>query len=127
MQVRGLGRANALEYLQRLASQGLGLGGVARSEGAAAQAAQRVRLVPGAGQVAGQLQRPPMALLRQRELAGHPVQRPALVERPDRAGLVADLEEKTERLLQRRHRALAVTRVAPHPSQQGDGVRLAAG
>jgi hypothetical protein len=37
MQVRGLGRANALEYLLRLASPRLGLGGVARGEGAAAK------------------------------------------------------------------------------------------
>ena len=52
-QVRGLGCADPLEDLQGLAQEGRGLGGVAGGQGAAAQAGQGVRLVPGAGDGAG--------------------------------------------------------------------------
>ena len=45
----GLGGADALEDFQGLAQEGRGLGGVAGGQGAAAQAGQGVRLVPGAG------------------------------------------------------------------------------
>jgi hypothetical protein len=47
--VVGLDRADPLEDFQRLPQEGLGPGGVTGGQGAAAQAGQCVRLVPGAG------------------------------------------------------------------------------
>src|SRR5690349_18556558 len=53
----GLGRAHRLEDIVRLPQAGLRLGGPARGCSAPAQAGQRVRLIPGAVCLAGQLQR----------------------------------------------------------------------
>lgn len=55
--VGGLGRPDPLEDLQRLAQQVFGLGGVAGGQGAPAQAGQGVRLIPGAADLPGQVQR----------------------------------------------------------------------
>lgn len=72
-QVRGLGRADQLEYLQCLPQQDPGLDGVAGGQGAAAQAGQCVSLVPGAGDGAGQVQGLLMAPLSLREVTADPV------------------------------------------------------
>ena len=74
--VAGLGCADPLEDLQRLPQEDLGLGGVADGQGAAAQAGQCVRLVPGAGDGAGQFQGLLVAPLSLREFTADPVQRP---------------------------------------------------
>src|SRR5580658_2412828 len=52
--VGGFGRADPLEDLQRLPQPGFGLGGAAIGQGAPAQAGQRLSLVPGAVDLAGQ-------------------------------------------------------------------------
>ena len=52
----GFGGADPLEDLQRLAQPGFCLGGAAGGQGAPAQAGQCVRLVPGAADLAGQVQ-----------------------------------------------------------------------
>jgi hypothetical protein len=52
----GLDRADPLENLQGLPQEDLGLRGVARGQGAAAQAGQCVSLGPGAGDGAGLFQ-----------------------------------------------------------------------
>lgn len=57
----GLGRPDPLEELQRLPQHICCLGGVAGGQGAPAQAGQSVGLVPGAADLAGQVQRLPVA------------------------------------------------------------------
>jgi DNA-binding transcriptional ArsR family regulator len=56
-QVLGLGRADPLEDLQGLPQQALGPGGLAGGQGAAAQAGQCDRLVPGGADFTGQIAR----------------------------------------------------------------------
>jgi hypothetical protein len=73
----GLGRADPPEYLQCLPKEGLSLGGVAGGQVAAAQAGQRVRLVPGAGDSAGQFEGPPVTPLSLGEVSADPVQCPS--------------------------------------------------
>ena len=72
-QVRDLGRSDPLEDLQRLPQEFLRLRGVAGGQGAAAQASQRVRLVPGAGDCAGQVQGLLVTLLSLRDVTAEPV------------------------------------------------------
>ena len=59
--VGGFGRPDPLEDLQRLPQLVVCLGGVAGGKSAPAQASQRVGLIPGAADLAGQAQRLPMA------------------------------------------------------------------
>jgi hypothetical protein len=94
--VAGLGRADPLEDLQGLLQEGLGLLVVAVGQGAAAQAAQRVRLDPGASKSAGQVQGLPVAPLGLREGTVGPVQRPPLVQRLGLAIAEAEVAEDAQ-------------------------------
>jgi hypothetical protein len=78
--------------------EGRRLGGGAGSQGAAAQAGQRSRLVPGAVDGAGQAQGLPVAPFGPRVVTSDPVQRPALVERRDLATSVAEVAVDAQRL-----------------------------
>ena len=55
-EVGGLGRADPKEGLQRLPQPVFCLGGAAVGQGAPAQASQGVSLIPGAADLAGQVQ-----------------------------------------------------------------------
>ena len=66
---------------------------MAGGDGAAAQAGQRVRLVPGAGDGAGQVQGLLVRPLSLREVTVDPVQRPSLVERLGLTSPVAEVAE----------------------------------
>ena len=59
--VGGSGRPSSLEDLQRLPQPVFRLGEVAGRQGALAEASQRVCLIPGVGDLAGQVQRLPVA------------------------------------------------------------------
>jgi hypothetical protein len=85
----GLRRPDALEYLQCLPQEYLGLRGVAGGHGAAAQAGQRVSLVPRFAGLAGQVQGLLVTPVSLREVTADPVQRPSLVERRDLSTPVA--------------------------------------
>ena len=112
--VAGLGCAGTLEDLQGLPQEGLALRGVADGQGAAAQACQGVRLVPGAVDGAGQVQGLPVAPLGLREVTGDQVQRPPFVERLNLAPPVAEIAENAQRLLQVLGRGRIITRRPPH-------------
>jgi hypothetical protein len=78
--VGGPGYADPLEDLQCLPQEDHGLRGIAGGQGAAAQAGQRVSLVPGAGDSAGEFQGLPVAPFSLRDFTADQVQRAGLVE-----------------------------------------------
>ena len=100
-------------------------GGAAGGDGAAAQAGQRVSLVQGAADRAGQFQGLPVTPLGLREVTAHPVQRPCLVERLGLTAPVAEVAVDAQGLLQSLGRARVVTRHPPHDPELGEGVGLA--
>jgi hypothetical protein len=93
--------------------------------GAAAQAGQRVRLVPGAGDGAGQVQGTLVRPLSLREVTADPVQCPSLVERLGLASPVAEVAEDAQRLLQGLGRGRVITRQAPDGPEVEEGADLA--
>ena len=82
---------------------------MADGQGAAAQAGQCVRLVPGAGDGAGQVQGPLVAPLSLREVTADPVQRPSLVERSYLTAPVAEVAVDVQGLLQGLGRGRVIT------------------
>ena len=110
----GLGRADPLEYLQGLPQEDLGLRGVAGGQGAAAQAGQCVRLGPGAGDGAGLFQGLLVALLRLREVAADPMQRPFLVEHLKLTDLVTEVTVDAQGLVQGLGGGRVIARLPPH-------------
>ena len=93
--------------------------GVAGGQGAAAQAGQRVRLGPGAGDGAGQFQGLLVAPLSLREVTADPVQRPCLVERLGLATPVAEVAVDAQGLLQSLGRGRVITRqLAARPPER---------
>jgi hypothetical protein len=80
--------------------EGRGLGVVAGGQGAAAQAGQGVRLVPGVGDGAGQVQGLLVIPLGLCEVTADPVQRPDRIERLGLAPPAAEVAENSQGLLQ---------------------------
>ena len=95
--------------------------GVAAGQGAPALAGQRVRLIPGAGDGAGQVQGLPVAPLGLREVTADPVQHPSLVERHSLTTPVAEVAVHAQGLVQGLGRGREITRQPPHGSQEEEG------
>ena len=95
-------------------------------QGAAAQAGQRVSLVPGVGESAGQFQGLPVTPLSLGKVTVDPVQRPSLVERAGLSAPVADVAVDVQGLLQGPGRGRVITRQPPHDPEIAEGVGLAA-
>src|SRR5271165_5402422 len=109
-QVRGLGCADPLEYLQCLPQEGPGLRGVAGGHGAAAQAGQRVGFVTGAGDRASQFQGLLVTPLGLREVPADPVQRSSFIQRSGLATPVAEVPVDAQGLLQHLGCSRVITR-----------------
>jgi hypothetical protein len=108
--VAGLGRPDPLKDLQRASQRFLSLGGLARGQGTPPKAGQRVRLVPVAGDGAGQVQGLLVASLCLREFTCGPVQCPPLIERHGLATWVAGATVDAQGLVQ----GLGCGRVVTH-------------
>ena len=109
-----------------LPQQGLGLGGLAEGDSAAAEAGKRVGLVMGAAGQAGEVQCLLVTFSSADEVTTNPVQRPLPVERLGLTLLVAEGAVDAQGLLQRLGRARVITRHLPHGPEALDGVGLAA-
>ena len=94
-------------------------------QGAASQAGQRVSLVPGAGDSAGQLQGVLVTFLGLREVTADPVQRPCLVECLGLTTPVAEVAVDAQGLLQGLGRGRVITRQPPDGPEVAEGVGLA--
>ncbi len=124
-QGRGLGCTDPLEYLQCLPQQDLGLGGVAVGHGAAAQAGQRVSLIPEDGDSSGQFQSLQVTSFSLREFTPDPEQRPPFIERCGLAGPTAEVAVDVQGLLQSLGRAWVIFCLSPRGPEVEEGVRLA--
>ena len=96
----GFSRADPLEYHVCLPQQGFGSRGVAGGRSAAAQAGQRVGLVPGTADRAGQFQGLLVTRLSLGGFTAEPVQRPCLIKHLSLTTPVADVAEDGQGLLQ---------------------------
>ena len=89
----------------------------ARPQRAAAQAGQRVCLIPGDADLAGQVKRPLVTRPGPVEIASEPVQRPRLVERLGFGAAIADFPVDAQPFFQVTSRAGEVPGQAPHSPQ----------
>ena len=94
----------------------------ARPQRAAAQAGQRVCLIPGDADLAGQVKRPLVTRPGPVEIASEPVQRPRLVKRLGFGAAIADFPVDAQPFFQVTSRAGEVPGQAPHSPQIGKGV-----
>src|SRR5450755_1620065 len=120
-----LSRADPPEDLFCLPQARLGISGAAGGQGAAAQAGQRLGLIPGAIDHAGQVPCLPVTGRCLVEVTAEPVQRPRLIERLSLTAPVAEVTVDAQGRLQGLGCARVVPGQPPRYPQETEGVALA--